>query len=306
MESNMENDLENNLNNVNSEINSNIMYLESLNAQFANTYNVYNTTYATYMSYLNSLPIENGNFSTNNYVSTKDVNNVEFMNIQGKIIMAPNDQRISVTDLSINDISGCQAICGSLSNCTGATFDSSNGMCWAYSGNYSLVNGKDTDYVMFPLSTQLLMQLQTYNSELLSLNDQILSTLKSTQPVLDEEIEMNNIAQLNAIGYKTRLLNQQIEIINLLEEQNQYIQDKTDTYKVVNSNYIQYKISIFIIIILLVLTLVIFRGLDRRILIVTIVLSCYFIFRFNFFSIILVLVCLKLLELNYLPRVKKQ
>jgi len=297
---------ENILNNVNSEINANIMDLESLNTQFANTYNDYTTTYATYMSYINSLPVVSYDFSGTNHVSTQDVSNVEFMYIQGKMIMAENGQRISVTDLSSNDISGCQAICESLSNCTGATFDSENGTCWTYSGSYSLLNGKDTDYAMFPLSTQLLMQLQTYNSQLLSLNDQILTTLKNTQPVLNEEIELNNIAQISAIGYKERLLMQQAEIVKLLEEQNQYIQDKDDTYKVVNRYYIQYKISIFIIILLLVLTLVIFRGVDRRLFIVTVVMSCYFIFRFNFLSMILILVSLKLLELNYFPRVKPQ
>ena len=297
---------ENMLNNVNSEINANIMDLESLNTQFANTYNDYITTYATYMSYINSLPVVSDDSIGNNNVSTQDVNNVEFMYIQGKMIMAENGQRISVTDLSSNDISGCQAICQSLSNCTGATFDSEIGTCWTYSGSYSLLNGKDTDYAMFPLSKQLLMQLQTYNSQLLSLNYQILTTLNDTQPVLNEEIELNNIAQISAIGYKERLLIQQDEIVKLLEEQNQYIQDKDDTYKVVNSYYIQYKISIFIIIILLILTLVIFRGVDRRLFIVTIVISCYFIFRFNFLSMILILVSLKLLELNYFPRVKPQ
>jgi hypothetical protein len=293
------------LNNINNEINANIVDLESLNTQFANTYNNYITTYTTYMSYLDSLPTStSNNNSMNNLVSIQDVSNSEYLYIQGKMIMAPEQQRISVTDLSTNDISGCQAICQSLPNCTGATFDSESGNCWAYSGNYTLSNGKDTDYVMFPLSTQLLMQLQTYNSQLLTLNNQILTTLKNTQPVLNEEIELNNIAQLNAIGYKQRLLEQQKEILKLLEEQDDYIQNKNDTYKVVNSYYTQYKITVFVVILLLVLTLVIFQGVDRRLFIVTIVISLYFIFKFNFLSMIMVLVILKLLELNFFPKEK--
>lgn len=290
------------LNNINSEINANIVDLESLNTQFANTYNQYVTTYTTYMSYLNSLSSSGNSGSGNNLVSIHDVSNTEFIYIQGKMIMAPSQQRLSVTDLSTNDISGCQAICQSLSNCTGATFDSENGNCWTYSGKYTISNGKDTDYVMFPLSTQLLMQLQTYNSQLLNLNNQILTTLKNTQPVLNEEIELNNIAQLNAIGYKERLLLQQQEILKLLEEQADYTQNENDTYKVVSSYYTQYKISVFVIILLLVLTLVIFQGVDRRLFIVTLIFSLYFIFRFNFLSLILILVSLKLLELNFLPK----
>jgi hypothetical protein len=71
-----------------------------------------------------------------------------------------------MTDLSTNDISGCQAVCLSLSNCTGATFNSNSGSCVAYSGDYTLVNSKYTaNYVMFPIKTQLLIQLKSYNSQ---------------------------------------------------------------------------------------------------------------------------------------------
>ena len=291
------------LNNVNSSMNANIMDLESLNTQFANTYNDYTTTYATYMSYLNSLSLNTSDGSANDYVSVQDVSNVEYMYIQGKNILALPGQRISMSDLPSNDISGCQAVCQTLSNCTGATFNSDNGSCIAYSGEYTLVNSKNTtDYALIPIKTQLLIQLRAYNSQLLSLNDQILTNLKNTQPTFDKEIELNNIAQINAIGYKERLLAQEIEILKLIEEQNQYVEDKKDTYKVVNKYYLQYKIGIFVIILLIILTLVIFQGVDRRLFIVAIVISCYFIFNFNILSLLLVLVSLKLIELNFLPK----
>jgi hypothetical protein len=255
------------------------------------------------MSYLNSLSLENTDSSANDYVSIQDVSNVEYIYINGKNIMAPPGQRISMTDLSTNDISGCQAVCLSLSNCTGATFNSNSGSCVAYSGDYTLVNSKDTaNYALFPIKTQLLIQLRSYNSQLLSLNDQILRNLKNTQPTFDKEIELNNIAQINAIGYKEKLLAQEIEILKLMEEQDQYTEDKNDTYKVVNKYYLQYKIGIFVIILLIILTLVIFQGVDRRLFIVAIVISCYFIFNFNILTLLLVLVSLKLIELNFLTK----
>jgi hypothetical protein len=123
---------------------------------------------------------------------------------------------------------------------------------------YSFDNSKYTaNYVMFPIKTQLLIQLKSYNSQLLSLNDQILRNLKNTQPTFDKEIELNNIAQINAIGYKEKLLAQEIEILKLMEEQDQYTEEKNDTYKIVNKYYLQYKIGIFITILLIILTLVI-------------------------------------------------
>ena len=138
-----------------------------------------------------------------------------------------------------------------------------------------------------------------------NLNNQILSTLKNTQPVLDEEIQMNNMAQLKSLGYKERLFVEELEILRLLEEQDKYVQDKNDTYKVVNSYYTQYKMSIFIIIILIVLSLVIFSGVKPKIFIITVIISMFFIFKFNILYIILVVVLFKLYRLNASNKVTK-
>jgi uncharacterized Tic20 family protein len=149
------------------------------------------------------------------------------------------------------------------------------------------------------------MQLKSYNAQLTNLNSQILTTLKNTQPVLDEEIQINNIAQLNAIGFKERLLLEELEIELLLKQQDTHIQEKNDTYKVVNSYYTQYKISIFIIIILVVLSLVIFSGVKPKIFIIALILSMFFIFKFNILYIILVMVLFKLYKLNAKNKVIK-
>jgi len=291
-----------NINNVNAEINSNTLYLETLQQQFNTTLLNYNSTYT---DYLNSLPTFT---DPSGLVRAYDVSNVEYIFLQGRMIISTTGQLISITDLSNSDISGCQAVCQSLSNCTGATFDSRNGKCMSYSGDYTLSNGGSTTNsytAIIPISNQLLMQLKSYNAQLKNLNSQILSTLKNTQPVLDEEIQMNNIAQLRAIGFKEKLLAEELDIIRLLEEQEKYSQDKNDTYKVVNSYYTQYKISVFIILILLVLSLVIFSGVKPKMFIITIILSMFFIFKFNILYIILVVVLFKLYKLNANNKVTK-
>jgi len=291
-----------NINNVNAEINSNILDLETLQQQFNTTLQNYNSTYT---NYLNSLPTFT---DPSGLVKAYDVSNVEYIFLQGRMIISTTGQLISVTDLSNADISGCQAVCQSLSNCTGATFDSRNGKCMSYSGDYTLSNGGATTNsytAIIPVSTQLLMQLKAYNAQLTNLNNEILSTLKNTQPVLDEEIQMNNIAQLKAIGFKERLLAEELDIIRLLEEQEKYAQDKNDTYKVVNSYYTQYKISIFIVLILIVLSLVIFSGVKPKMFIITIILSMFFIFKFNILYIILIVVLFKLYKSNANNKVTK-
>jgi len=288
-----------NIDNVNAEINSNVLDLETLQQQFNTTLQNYSNSYT---NYLNSLPT----FSdTSGVVRGYDISNVEYIFLQGKMITQTNGQLISTTDLSNSDISGCQAICQSLSNCTGASFDSRNGKCMSYSGEYAISNGPETYTAIIPLSTQLLTQLKSYNSLLTNLNNQILQTLKNTQPVLDEEIRMNNVAQVRALGFKEKLLIEELEIIALLEEQDKYVQDKTDTYKVVNSYYTQYKMSVFIIIILVALSLVIFAGTKARVFIITLILSMFFIFKFNILYVILVLVLFKLYELNATNKVTK-
>ena len=291
-----------NINSVNAEITSNVLDLETLQQQFNTTLQNYNSTYT---NYLNSLPTFT---DPSGLVRAYDVSNVEYIFLQGRMIIETTGQLISTTDLSNSDISGCQAICQSLSNCTGATFDSRNGKCMSYSGDYTLSNGgpnSNSYTAIIPMSTQILMQLKGYNAQLTNLNNQILTTLKNTQPVLDEEIRMNNIAQLNAVGFKERLLAEELEIIRLLEEQEKYTQDKNDTYKVVNSYYTQYKISIFIIIILVVLSLVIFSGVKPKMFIIAVILSMFFIFKFNILYIILVVVLFKLYKLNVKNKVIK-
>lgn len=288
-----------NIDNVNAKINSNVLDLETLQQQFNTTLQNYSNSYT---NYLNSLPSVS---DPSGLVSGYDINNVEYIFLQGRMITQTNGQLISTTDLSNSDISGCQAICQNLTNCTGATFDSRNGKCMSYSGEYALTNGPETYTAIIPLSTQLLTQLKSYNGQLTNLNNQILSTLKNTQPDLDEEIRLNNVAQVRALGFKEKLLIEELEIIALLEEQDKYVQDKTDTYKVVNSYYTQYKISVFIIIILVVLSLVIFAGTKARVFIITLILSMFFIFKFNILYVILVLVLFKLYELNATNKVSK-
>jgi hypothetical protein len=278
-------------NSLHAEINSNVLDLETLQQQFNTALQNYSNTYT---NYLNSLPT----FSGSGLVQGYDASNVDYIYLQGKMLIETTGQLISITDLSNSDISGCQAICQSLSNCTGATFDSQRGKCASYSGDYTLSNGPQTSTSIIPMSNQLLMQLKSYNGQLTNLNNQILSTLKNTQPVLDEEIQLNNIAQLNAIGYKERLLAEELEIESLLKQQDTYTQDKNDTYKVVNSYYTQYKLSIFIILILIVLSLVIFVGVKPKIFIITVILTMFFIFKFNILYIILVMVLFKLYKLN--------
>jgi hypothetical protein len=291
-----------NINNVNAEINSNILDLETLQQQFNTTLQNYNNTYTNYLNSLPSFTDPSGS------VKAYDVSNVEYIFLQGRMILETSGQLISTTDLSNSDISGCQAICQSLSNCTGATFDSRNGNCMAYSGEYNLSNGGpniNSYTAIIPMTKQLLMQLKAYNAQLINLNNEILSTLKDTQPVLDEEIQMNNVAQLKAIGFKEKLLAEEIVIAKLLEEQETYIQDKNDTYKVVNSYYIQYKISIFIILILIALSLVIFSGYKPKLFIITVILSMFFICKFNILYIILVVVLFKIYKLNVKNKVIK-
>jgi len=291
-----------NINNVNAKINSNILDLETLQQQFNTTIQNYNNTYTNYLNSLPSFTDPSGS------VKAYDVSNVEYIFLQGRMILETSGQLISTTDLSNSDISGCQAICQSLSNCTGATFDSRNGNCMAYSGEYNLSNGgpnTNSYTAIIPMSKQLLMQLKSYNAQLTNLNNEILSILKDTQPVLDEEIQMNNVTQLKAIGFKEKLLAEEIVIAKLLEEQETYIQDKNDTYKVVNSYYIQYKISIFIILILIALSLVIFSGYKPKLFIITVILSMFFICKFNILYIILVVVLFKIYKLNVKNKVIK-
>jgi hypothetical protein len=291
-------------NNLNSQINSNVLDLETLQKQFNTTLQNYSNTYT---NYLNSLPTFSGNGLVN---KGYDVSNVEYIYLQGKMFMDTSGQVISITDLSGSDISGCQAVCQSLSNCTGASFDSNNGKCIAYSGNYTLSNGgpnTDSYTAIIPLSTQLLMQLKNYNAQLTNLNNQILSTLKNTQPFLNEEIEINeNAEEIYKYSNKHDILKaEEIEIDVLLKEQDTHIQDKNDTYKLANSYYTQYKISIFIIIILIVLSLVIFSGVKSKLFIITLILSMFFIFKFNILYIILALVLFKLYKLNVQNKVTK-
>ena len=83
------------------------------------------------------------------------------------MLIETTGQLISISDLSNSDISGCQALCESSTNCTGATFDSRNGKCATYSGDYTLSSGDGESYLyaLIPMSTQLLMQLKSYNAQ---------------------------------------------------------------------------------------------------------------------------------------------
>jgi len=163
-----------------------------------------------------------------------------------------------ISESSSNTVEDCQGQCSSLSNCTGATFNSDKKYCWSRIGEGNLIPGLENDFAIIPQINQYTDTLYNINAQLIALNKKMIDVVNNSRPNLHKERETGNDLNNNLMLNYDNLQNEKERINKLMNEYENIENTNKNTSIMVNEKYSKYTvISIFFIIIVILFILLI-------------------------------------------------
>ena len=201
--------------------------IDNLSSQYNDLLTQYTNIYQNYLSIIQQQ--ENKNFTFVPDTSYSSNNTINILNN-------------SSLDL-------CESACLSDNNCTGATFNNNANSCILYSGN--------GDIIKTPQSTAIVQQalyysyqLQQINSQLISLNQQMMQISNSSYNQFQETQQMNQEKGI-ILNKNFHTLEQERRKINLMIKEYQTLNEaQEDGSLIVTSNYYYYLILVLVVIFL--------------------------------------------------------
>jgi len=224
-------------NNSGKSINSIILNLESLIKQYENVLIQYNQVETDYINYLHQVKSSVSN-TVSDLVSFK---NRSFWGSGG------------ISSNRVSSVNECTALCSRTPGCSGATYSNTNSStqdnCWLRRGDGLIFLSEGDQYAILPKSKGYLNVLQGLNSQLIFLNERILTAFKDNEYDFSmQDKERFNKFNLLRINYQK--LEQQRSIILEQLENIQTLDSKQINGELdVTKNYYNY-ILLFIIVIL--------------------------------------------------------
>jgi NADH:ubiquinone oxidoreductase subunit 3 (subunit A) len=175
------------------------MDLENLQKRYSNTLIKYRQASTDYINYLNSQTRR-----PNVKPPLVTVNNSSYL---GRGSAGPI--------IRTSDANQCRVKCASNSKCTGATFVS--GTCNLRTGDSAVVPTKNS-IAIISRGKQLLMNMDTLNRELMSINNQIRQKISVGTPVYKDFNNANNITSRELSKQYSELNKERTNIKNLLDK----------------------------------------------------------------------------------------
>ena len=227
-----------NINNQNKD-DSIILNLERLKTEFDNVLMQYNKVNTDYIDYLSS--------NKNN----------EFVEIKGQSFWGSGSVNNSINS-NIANVEQCKSLCASNSNCTGATFNSTDhntNVCLLRRGEGISIPSLENDYAIIEKSTYYLNLMKVLNTRLMGINRRISRTIESAEPLYGRHVVMRN--DQNTVLQETyqKLLKQRNDIQNKLEKFNEIKNENDNSNIIINKNYYWF-ILLFIIVVISIIILV--------------------------------------------------
>jgi hypothetical protein len=209
--------------------NNNVIDLEVLRKQYSNLLISYQSAISEYTNFLNQ--------SDNPLVSIKG----QAYNGTG-----------SAGESNASTLEECVASCSKIKSCTGATFISNK--CIVRTGDSPLISSTNDSYAIIPKKTQLLLNIESINDQLLKINSQFLDKIKSSGSDYNKTNKQMKYANRKLMSKYENLTNERTMIQKILQEHNN-LDNVENQYsmKVTQNYYIYILLTIFTIIIVLIL-----------------------------------------------------
>ena len=200
--------------------------------------------------------------SNNNIIETKSLSDLQiqtidfnasgqsersFVNMKGQSYLGTGTlQQINNTNLN-----NCQALCGSNSKCSGATFKSNT--CILKTGDSQIIPSSNDSYAIIPEGKKLLMNMENLNQELININEKITNKLNKLEPYFNNNsIDRKNNTILLIQNYK-KLIKEREDILQVLDDYKTLDNTQNDYEIKITQNYYFYILYFILIIIILYL-----------------------------------------------------
>jgi hypothetical protein len=195
------------------------MDLENLSSQYKNLLNQYQQAVSNYTSFLKQQAI------TPNY----NINQSSLVSTQGQSFWGTN----SINTINSGSVGHCIASCSNTNGCTGATYNSDNQTCSLRSGDGMPVMSSQNEHAIIPEGKKFLYNIQNINSQLSSVNQQILDIIQDGQSEYNQQSDDRKYSA-------EMLLRNYMQLV----EQRERIQKSVQEYQDLNESQIQGDIKI--------------------------------------------------------------
>jgi hypothetical protein len=201
----------------------------------------YQQAYKNYVDYLSSS-------------SSSGSSSSEYATLQGRTFWGTG----GVSEGASNTVEECQGQCSSLSTCTGATFNPDKKYCWARTGEGDVIPGLDNDVAIVPQVKQYIDSLYTINTQLISLNKQMMDLTSSSLPNLTNERDTRSNVNAELMANYQNLMDEKKRVELLLREY-ESLEDVNKYSSIsVNQKYSVY-ISVALFFVVLIILFVLFN-----------------------------------------------
>lgn len=207
------------------------MNLENLRQKYSNLLIKYKAAVSDYINFLNNSP-----------------ENTAFVSIQGQAFNGTG----SAGQSNANTLQQCIASCSSLKACTGATFVSDK--CMLRTGDSPVITSSSSSYAIIPKQKQLLLNMEDINTQLLSVNKELMNEIKVSQPVYDQTNKETYLKNKELIEAYEKLLEERRVIDETLNQYETLNNTENEQQIKVTQNYYSY-ILLFIIVVAIIFAL---------------------------------------------------
>lgn len=226
---------------TNQQNNSDTLDLANLTQKYSNLIVSYKAAVADYANEL-----KNNTNSDSKNSGSKESKDVSFVSIKGQAF----DGTGSAGESSATTLQECIASCSSTKGCSGATFVSDK--CMIRTGDSPVISSSEDSYAIIPKNKQLVLNMESLNKELLSVNKKLVEKLQEqSNNAKDgrEEIEMKRVQLLKN---NENLLEERRNIAEIISQYDTIQSSKNDTELNVTQNYYSFVLLTLLVFIILV------------------------------------------------------
>lgn len=190
--------------------------------------------------------IANPNYNTSIFNTTSSpnykINTQQLVTIQGQAFNGTG----SAGQSSATKLQDCIAACSSSNTCTGATFVSNK--CILRTGDSPIVPSTENSYAIIPKGKQLLLNMENINQQLVSVNQQLLNKIKSSEPFYNEKNIENKEKTQELLQNYEQLLEERRNIAEIINQYETLENTDNENQIKITQNYYTY-ILLFILVI---------------------------------------------------------
>ena len=149
----------------------------------------------------------------------------------------------------------CKSMCSSKPKCTGATYNPDKKYCWLRSGEGKPIPSLENDYAIIPETKKYLNLLQSLNKRLTDINAEILTIIKTNQPLYESQTKERQQQVIVLQDNVTKLDSERKKITIQLQTQGDLNEAQNQTGLTATRFYYLYMLFFIVAVLVIVLML---------------------------------------------------